>query len=297
MAGHHDEHDHHVLPYRVYFGVFGALMVLTILTVLVSQWNLGAFSLPVAMAVAIVKAGLVIGFFMHLRYENRFLSLVFFSGILFMFFFFGFTMVDLMTRGAGNPEEAHFKARKDKKMLTYVSNPKNFKAAKKEQAAFVGWSKPKPVVYKTSAAVLAAGQKVYATNCAACHGKTGKGDGNKAGNPTNFVAGAYKHGGTLKSTIKIITKGAPGQPLMMAWGNILNKKQVQQVALYVLSLNAKEKKVVVDAVKKAAPKKAAPKKAAPAPAPRKAAPARVAPKAPAPTKAPAKPAVPTKPIK
>jgi caa(3)-type oxidase subunit IV len=95
----HDAHEDHVLPVALYVKVYGALLVLTFITVQVSFWALGTFSLPVAMAVAIVKAGLVVGFFMHLRYDTRFHSLVFFGTLLFLAIFAAFTLFDLATRG------------------------------------------------------------------------------------------------------------------------------------------------------------------------------------------------------
>jgi len=88
----------HVLPLSLYLKVFGALLVLTGMTVGVATLGLGAASLLVALAIAVVKAALVIGFFMHLRYESRFLSVVFFSSILFLLCFFVLTLIDVRSR-------------------------------------------------------------------------------------------------------------------------------------------------------------------------------------------------------
>jgi len=93
----HDS-DHHVMPLEIYLIVFGALLVLTGVTVAVSYMNLGPISLPVAMLVALIKASLVLGFFMHLKYESRILKTVFFSSLAFMFFFFAFIFIDISTR-------------------------------------------------------------------------------------------------------------------------------------------------------------------------------------------------------
>jgi cytochrome c oxidase subunit 4 len=98
-AGHDGGAHHHILPLPIYLGVYGALLVLTVVTVGVSFAGLGALSLPVAIAVALVKAGFVIGYFMHLRYDVRMNTMVFMSSVLFLAIFFGLTMLDLMTRG------------------------------------------------------------------------------------------------------------------------------------------------------------------------------------------------------
>jgi caa(3)-type oxidase subunit IV len=88
------------MPIPQYLQVFGALLVLTVITVGVSYLGLPApFSILVALAVAIVKAALVAGFFMHLKYDDRFNSLVLVSSVVFLSLFFIFTLVDLETRG------------------------------------------------------------------------------------------------------------------------------------------------------------------------------------------------------
>ncbi len=106
---HGPEPEHaHVLPISLYLKVFGALIFLTGLTVAVSMANLGPVSIGVALLVAMIKAGFVVGFFMHLRYDLKFYSLVFFSALLFVGLFLGLTMVDVSTRSAVNWEEGTF---------------------------------------------------------------------------------------------------------------------------------------------------------------------------------------------
>ncbi|MCA9564916.1 MAG: cytochrome C oxidase subunit IV family protein, partial [Myxococcales bacterium] len=107
-GGHGHDDGHHVLPLKVYFGVYGALLFLTVATVAVSFAGLGKLAIPVAMAVAVVKAGFVVGYFMHLKYDSRAYSLVFFSSILFVGIFFGITMTDLTTRDQTNREAGNF---------------------------------------------------------------------------------------------------------------------------------------------------------------------------------------------
>ena len=51
------------------------------------------------MGVALVKAALVVGFFMHLHYENRFLAFVFLSSLACLLIFFVLTFADIGTRG------------------------------------------------------------------------------------------------------------------------------------------------------------------------------------------------------
>jgi cytochrome c oxidase subunit 4 len=56
-----------------YVAVFGALAALTVLTVLAAQFKLGT---AVGVTIALLKASLVMAFFMHLRHEGRFTRFV-----------------------------------------------------------------------------------------------------------------------------------------------------------------------------------------------------------------------------
>jgi cytochrome c oxidase subunit 4 len=91
------ENHHHVSPVWVFTAVFVTLLMLTIITYVVSFMGLGAASLPVAMTVAAIKATLVIGWFMHLKYEDRFYMFVFVTSFLFIGIFFTFTLGDMST--------------------------------------------------------------------------------------------------------------------------------------------------------------------------------------------------------
>jgi cytochrome c oxidase subunit 4 len=67
---HAEPHDH-VVPVGTYVLVFLALMVGTAVTVAASYVDLGIWNTPVAMLIAVTKAGLVVTFFMHLKYSPR----------------------------------------------------------------------------------------------------------------------------------------------------------------------------------------------------------------------------------
>ena len=114
---HADNHQHHVMPIPVYLGVFGALLVLTVITVAVSYMNLGRASILVAMVVALIKAGFVVGYFMHLKYDTRLHQLVFFSSLFFMLIFFGITFIDLSSRKAIVADQGTFEYRNDQVLV------------------------------------------------------------------------------------------------------------------------------------------------------------------------------------
>jgi cytochrome c oxidase subunit IV len=92
---HHGDEIAHVMPVRLLIGVWGALMVLTIITVAVTSVDLGSqMNLVIAMAIATVKAGLVVTYFMHLRWDRPFHTLVFLGSLLFVSLFISMTLFD-----------------------------------------------------------------------------------------------------------------------------------------------------------------------------------------------------------
>ena len=93
----HELHEH-VSPISLYNKIIGTLFVLTALTYAVSFANLGPASLTVAMLVATVKAALVVGYFMHLKYDEKYHLFVFLGTIIFVAIFFGFTLFDMGAR-------------------------------------------------------------------------------------------------------------------------------------------------------------------------------------------------------
>lgn len=94
----HDGGAHHVDPLWLYLTIFGALLVMTVVTVGASYIDFGGASVAVAVLIATVKAFLVAFFFMHLRHDKPFHSLVLVSGLLFLSFLFLFTLSDGGTR-------------------------------------------------------------------------------------------------------------------------------------------------------------------------------------------------------
>jgi cytochrome c oxidase subunit 4 len=70
-------------------------MVLTVVTVAVTSIDLGGqANLVIAMAIATIKAGLVVTYFMHLRWDRPFHTLVFVGSLLFVSLFISMTLLD-----------------------------------------------------------------------------------------------------------------------------------------------------------------------------------------------------------
>ncbi len=90
---------HHQAPLAMYFVVFGVLMVLTVLTVWVSRIDLGAMNTIVAMAIAVVKALVVILWFMHVIHSPRMTWIVVISAFVWLAVMFALFFSDYLTRG------------------------------------------------------------------------------------------------------------------------------------------------------------------------------------------------------
>lgn len=96
----HDTHSHdhpdyaHPMPVPGLLAVFGALIFLTIVTVIAADFQFGALDIWISMAIATVKAGLVIFFFMHLIHDKAFNGMVFFFSLFFVALFLGFALMD-----------------------------------------------------------------------------------------------------------------------------------------------------------------------------------------------------------
>lgn len=93
---------HHVSSAALFARVLVALLILTVLTVVASRFDFGSANMLIAMAVASVKASLVIAFFMHVKWDTAINKIVFLSSFLFLSLLFVFTLADLATRRMDN---------------------------------------------------------------------------------------------------------------------------------------------------------------------------------------------------
>ena len=65
------EEKHHIVPYRTYGLILLLLLVLTSTSVAVTQIHLSRWSTAVALLLACAKSSLVLGVFMHLKFDQR----------------------------------------------------------------------------------------------------------------------------------------------------------------------------------------------------------------------------------
>jgi len=106
MSSHSSEHF--VLPIKYVVIFFAALVGLTVLNLITAQYQLGPWNLYIAMGLAVVKAVIIVWFFMGLHWDKGFNAAIFLSSLLFIMIFVLFTLADVLTRGFVSPEQADY---------------------------------------------------------------------------------------------------------------------------------------------------------------------------------------------
>lgn len=94
-------HESHIVSPRIYGLIFGALLIGTALTVAASYVEMGDFNPIVAIAIACIKAVLVILFFMHVKYSSRLTKLTVAAGFFTFIVLITMTLTDYISRAWG----------------------------------------------------------------------------------------------------------------------------------------------------------------------------------------------------
>jgi cytochrome c oxidase subunit 4 len=85
------EEKHHVVPYRVYVLVLLALLALTFASIGITSIEMGEFTVAAALVFACIKSYLVLIYFMHLKYDKKYIA------AMVAFVFILFTVVIVIT--------------------------------------------------------------------------------------------------------------------------------------------------------------------------------------------------------
>ena len=94
-------HAEHIVGPKVYGIIFGLLLIFTASTVGASYLELGTFNAVVALGIAVIKAVLVILFFMHVKYSSRLTKLTVAAGFFTFLVLITMTMTDYISRAWG----------------------------------------------------------------------------------------------------------------------------------------------------------------------------------------------------
>lgn len=90
--------DTHISEYRSLGKILVILLALTFVTIFITQFDLKAWNVTLALIVACVKVFLVLSYFMHLKYEGLLFKIL--VGMVFLLFFLVIviTFVDYLFR-------------------------------------------------------------------------------------------------------------------------------------------------------------------------------------------------------
>ena len=89
----------HIVSRKIYFAIFAALVVLTVVTWSVAKIDLGRMNAVVALTIAVIKATLVVLYFMHVRYSSRLTWVFVGAGFFWLAIMVALTLGDYTTRG------------------------------------------------------------------------------------------------------------------------------------------------------------------------------------------------------
>ena len=95
MAEHEDQH---IQPYTHLLAVLVALLALTAFTIWVSRIEQGSLNIWMTLLIASIKSSIVLLFFMHLKYEGRFIRTTFIVTVCTLAILIGFLFWDISFR-------------------------------------------------------------------------------------------------------------------------------------------------------------------------------------------------------
>ena len=97
----HVEKEHHIVGPKTYLIIFFSLLVGTALTIGASYLEMGPWNPVIAILIAVIKATLVVLFFMHIKYSSKLMKLTISAGVFTFLILVGMSMSDYISRAWG----------------------------------------------------------------------------------------------------------------------------------------------------------------------------------------------------
>jgi cytochrome c oxidase subunit 4 len=90
--------EHHIVPIRTNVVIYLLLLGLLVLTYAVAMVDLGPLGVPVALAIATVKAVIILMYFMHVKFSPPLIKLFSTAAFFWMIILLAFSFNDYWTR-------------------------------------------------------------------------------------------------------------------------------------------------------------------------------------------------------
>lgn len=97
----HQDQELHTVGYGPYIMIWLALVVFTGITVSAAGIGFGRATVPIALAIASIKTFLVGAYFMHLKFENKFIQAMVIICLITFVVFIALTFFDILPRYEG----------------------------------------------------------------------------------------------------------------------------------------------------------------------------------------------------
>jgi cytochrome c oxidase subunit 4 len=97
----HPEGEQHIVSPVTYLIIFAVLLVCTGLTIGASYLEMGPWNPVVALGIAVLKATLVVLFFMHIKYSSKLMKLTVGAGLFTFMVLVGMSLADYFSRAWG----------------------------------------------------------------------------------------------------------------------------------------------------------------------------------------------------
>jgi len=93
-----ENEKHHIIPYRTFLFILAGLITLTLISVAVTQISLGTLTVTIALLIAAIKSSLVLSIFMHLKFDDKFFTILVTAVILVIGLVIFITFLDYLYR-------------------------------------------------------------------------------------------------------------------------------------------------------------------------------------------------------
>ena len=99
--GHDEGHGTHIVPIPVYLVVFASLMVLLVITLVAAHYDLDGWNIVIAVTIAVVKAAIIVLYFMHLRWSTSLVRVFAGAALFWLWILFVLVLCDYFSRQGG----------------------------------------------------------------------------------------------------------------------------------------------------------------------------------------------------